>query len=165
MLIQYPFAIVPFTYVTSFIFTNESSAQNGTIFFHLIFGSMLSNCIFIMRLIETVEDQGDTLDAVFKIVPSYALGSSLLYSSSKKILNETREISAAAIFNEQSQGTKIASIDIETALNNLGTRTNITLESYEMANMGGSLVALAVHSIVFLLILILIEASLCAFKK
>ena len=34
-----------------------------------------------------------------KVFPSYALSSGMLYSSGKKLLNETREFTAAEIFN------------------------------------------------------------------
>ena len=34
LLLAYPFAIVPFTYATSFLFSKESISQNCTIFFH-----------------------------------------------------------------------------------------------------------------------------------
>ena len=51
LLIQYPFAIVPFTYATSFMFSKESTAQNCTIFFHMVLGSVASSSIFVMRLI------------------------------------------------------------------------------------------------------------------
>ena len=51
LLIEYPFAIVPFTYATSFLFAKESTAQNCTIFFHLILGQIAASSIFIMRMI------------------------------------------------------------------------------------------------------------------
>ena len=34
-----------------------------------------------------------------KVFPSFALSSGMLYSSSRKLLNETREYTAAEIFN------------------------------------------------------------------
>ena len=40
-------------------------------------------------------------------------------------------------------------------------RTNITLESFDMANMGGDLYALAFHCIIALAILIIIETGIC----
>ena len=83
LLIQYPFAIVPFTYATSFMFSKESTAQNCTIFFHMVLGSVASSSIFVMRLIRQTEEQGDSLNDLMKIFPSYALSSGMLYSSSK----------------------------------------------------------------------------------
>ena len=83
LLIAYPFAIVPFTYATSFLFTTESVAQNCTIFSHLILGSVASSTVFILRIIKQTEDQGDSLNEIMKMFPSYALSSGMLYSSSK----------------------------------------------------------------------------------
>ena len=40
-------------------------------------------------------------------------------------------------------------------------RTNITLESYEMANMGGDILALGLHCAIGLLLVILIETGIC----
>ena len=39
------------------------------------------------------------LNQVMKVFPSYSLSSGMLYSASKKLLNETREYTAAEIFN------------------------------------------------------------------
>ena len=47
----------------------------------------------------------------------------------------------------------------------LPVRTNITLESYEMANMGGDMVALACHFFVGMLIVLIMEAGLSAICK
>ena len=97
----YPFAIVPFTYVTSFAFSKESTAQNVTIFSHLIIGSILASAVFMMRMMQDIEDQGDTLNNVFKVFPSYALSSGMLYSSSKAMLNESREYKAEDLVKGQ----------------------------------------------------------------
>ena len=40
-------------------------------------------------------------------------------------------------------------------------RTNITLESFEVANMGGDLLALGSHCIFFVMLLIIIETGIC----
>ena len=51
LLIEYPFAIVPFTYATSFAFSREATAQNCTIFLHLVMGTIASSSVFTMRII------------------------------------------------------------------------------------------------------------------
>lgn len=99
LLLEYPFAIVPFTYATSFLFSKESTAQNCTIFIHLIFGSIASSSVFVMRLIRQTEDTGDMLNDALKVFPSYSLSSGMLYASSKQLMNETREYTPAEIFN------------------------------------------------------------------
>ena len=40
LLLLYPVAIVPFTYLTSFAFTNDTVAQIMTIFLHFLFGAI-----------------------------------------------------------------------------------------------------------------------------
>ena len=99
VLLEYPFAIVPFTYATSFIFERESTAQNCTVFAHLIIGSIFSSSVFILRTVKQTEELGDMLNTVLKVFPSYALSSSMLYSNSKQLLNETRIYTPAEIFN------------------------------------------------------------------
>ena len=55
-------------------------------------------------------------------------------------------------------------LSTEEALALMPKRTNITLESYDMANMGGDLVALAIQSLIFLALVILIEIGICRCK-
>ena len=52
ILLMYPFAIIPFTYLTSFIFSKESTAQNVTIFVHVLVSSVGAVGIFTLRLIK-----------------------------------------------------------------------------------------------------------------
>ena len=56
LLVEFPFAIVPFTYASSFLFTKESTAQNCTIFIHMILGSIAASSVFVMRLIRQTEE-------------------------------------------------------------------------------------------------------------
>ena len=98
------------------------------------------------------------MNDVMKIFPGYSLSSGMLYASSKQLLNETREYTPAEIFNATS---RISSKDIQDALDSMPPRTNITLESFDLANMGGDVAALGAHCILGLLILIFVEAGIC----
>lgn len=49
-----PFGILPFTYVTSFIFTTDSAAQTFTMFFHFFILAIVSVMVFFLRLIPTL---------------------------------------------------------------------------------------------------------------
>jgi hypothetical protein len=51
--ILFPIGIIPFTYVTSFIFTADSAAQTFTMFLHFLTISILSVISFGLRLIPT----------------------------------------------------------------------------------------------------------------
>ena len=84
----------------------------------------------------------------------------MLYSSSKKLLNETREYTAAEIFNSTESVVATNNKSIENAIAAMPPRVNITLESYDLANMGGDLAALGAHCVIGLLLLLIIEAGI-----
>lgn len=46
----FPFSAIPFTYVTTFIFTSDSAAQTFTMFWHFLVLAILSFIVFILRL-------------------------------------------------------------------------------------------------------------------
>mmetsp|Transcript_117061 Transcript_117061/g.162758 ORF Transcript_117061/g.162758 Transcript_117061/m.162758 type:complete len:101 (+) Transcript_117061:1505-1807(+) len=58
-LVLIPFAIVPFTYVTSFIFSVESGAQSATLFIHFLFMLIGVMIVFVIRLTVDLEILGD----------------------------------------------------------------------------------------------------------
>jgi hypothetical protein len=45
-----PFGILPFTYVTSFVFSVDSAAQTFTMFFHFLTLAIFSSVIFMLRV-------------------------------------------------------------------------------------------------------------------
>jgi len=53
---------------------------------------------------------------------------------------------------------------IEEAISNMPARTNITLEAFDMANIGGDLVALGSHCLLFIFMLIIFESGICAIR-
>jgi ATP-binding cassette subfamily A (ABC1) protein 3 len=86
MFLLYPVGVIPFSYMTSFLFTSETVAQTLTIFLHFIFAGIGSLVVFILRLIPSTQSVGDILDSVFKIVPSYCLTAGIMYDTSKERL-------------------------------------------------------------------------------
>jgi hypothetical protein len=54
----YPITIVPFTYVTSFLFTKDSIAQIMTLFVHFMAGGILPLVIYILLIIPHTVDTG-----------------------------------------------------------------------------------------------------------
>lgn len=87
----FPAGVIPFTYVTSFMFVKDSFAQTFTIFLHFIFAGIGGIIAFILRTIESAEKIGDTLVWVLKIVPSFCLTNSVMYAASKELLFRVRE--------------------------------------------------------------------------
>lgn len=77
----YPLAIVPFTYLTSFLFTTDSKAQILTILVTYAAGNVIAFVIFFLQLIPQTMKVGDILRWVFCIFPSYTLVNGILWSS------------------------------------------------------------------------------------
>jgi len=46
-----PFGILPFTYVSSFLFTEEGAAQTFTMFLHFLTLAILSSIVFALRIV------------------------------------------------------------------------------------------------------------------
>ena len=47
----YPLAIVPYTYVWSFLFTSEINSQIFTLMLHFIFGGLLAVIVYVLQVI------------------------------------------------------------------------------------------------------------------
>ena len=72
-----PYGILPFTYVSSFLFTEDGAAQTFTMFFHFLTLAILSSIVFALRLVPDKQSFGDSMHTVMKSVPTYLIGSSL----------------------------------------------------------------------------------------
>lgn len=83
LFILYPIGVIPFTYVSSFLFSSENVAQTITIFLHFVFGGIGAIIVFVLRLIESTWVAGDILQWVFKIIPSFCLTDTIMFDSSK----------------------------------------------------------------------------------
>ncbi len=83
MFLLYPVGVIPFTYVTSFLFATENVAQTITIFMHFVFAGIGSIVVFILKIIDSTKEVGDILGWVFKLVPSFCLTDTIMFDSSK----------------------------------------------------------------------------------
>ncbi|CDW85063.1 abc transporter family protein [Stylonychia lemnae] len=86
LLLLYPFAVIPFTYATSFFFNNENMAQTVTIFLHFFGGGIGAILVGILRIIESTYSIGDQLRWALKIFPSFCLTDSIMYQTVKSQL-------------------------------------------------------------------------------
>lgn len=78
VLVTFPFGVIVFTYVFSFLFTTESAASSLTIFLHICVLGLLTAITFSFRIaIPFLMDDGDTMHAWFKLIPSYPIGSAM----------------------------------------------------------------------------------------
>jgi ATP-binding cassette subfamily A (ABC1) protein 3 len=86
----FPFGVIPFTYVSSFLFTSENIAQTVTIFMHFVIAGIGAIVAGILRIIPSTYEVGDILVWVLKILPSYNLTNSIMYASMKNQLGLVR---------------------------------------------------------------------------
>jgi hypothetical protein len=94
-LLALPFGIVPFTYMTSFLFTSDNAAQTFTMFFHFFVLGILSLLVFFLRLAPDLQNTGDVLHFALKAIPTYLIGSSLFCDTSCEALADARQVPSA----------------------------------------------------------------------
>ena len=82
LLMLYPPAIVPFTYVMSFLFKNDINAQIMTLFIHFLAGALGTAIVFTLQQIPITMSWGDNLRWVFTIIPSFCVTHGILWSAS-----------------------------------------------------------------------------------
>ena len=90
-LMLYPLAIIPFTYMTSFIFEDDTTAQICTLFVHFLAGGVLMPVIFVLQLIPATAVAGDILRYVGLIFPSYCVTHALMLTKVLDNLVQSRE--------------------------------------------------------------------------
>jgi len=86
----YPLGIVPFTYASSFLFSNDSVAQTVTIFLHFVVAGIGAIATLILRCIDSTFVTGDRLHLWLRTVPSFCLTNPLMYMSSLERLKSRR---------------------------------------------------------------------------
>ena len=69
--ISYGPPLILMTYVVSFIFTDESGAQNKMILLHFLIGALGSSVIIVLRGIEKTHKVGKILENIFCLLPSF----------------------------------------------------------------------------------------------
>ena len=82
LFVLYPPAIVPFTYVLSFLFSSDINAQIFTLFLHFMFGALGTAIVFSLQQIPMTMSVGDDLRWILCIVPSFCVTHGILWSSS-----------------------------------------------------------------------------------
>lgn len=86
MFFLFPFALLPFTYVTSFLFTVDSSAQSFTMFLHFFAITVLSTLIVLIRFANKLEHYGDAMEFWSKLIPSSVIPSTMYAESGGDLL-------------------------------------------------------------------------------
>ena len=76
-------SLVFMTYAISFLFKDESNAQNKTILLHALIGALGSNVILILRQIDTTKSIGQFLEFIFCLLPSFCFSFAYNLGNSK----------------------------------------------------------------------------------
>ena len=90
LFLLYPPAIVPFTYVTSFMFSSDINAQIMTLFLHFLTGGLCSILVFALQQIPITMPWGDGLRWAFTLFPSFCVTNGILFSSSGILILDSR---------------------------------------------------------------------------
>ena len=90
-LLLYPLAVVPFTYMTSFLFTDDTTAQICTLFLHFLAGGILTAVVYVLQLVPTTAIAGDIIRYVGLIIPSYCVTHALILSKELDTLVQSRQ--------------------------------------------------------------------------
>ncbi len=78
-----PFGVLPFTYVTSFLFSTESGAQTSTMFFHFSVLACLANITYFLRITPSMEIVGDYFNYLCRVLPTYPLASTVFIAGNQ----------------------------------------------------------------------------------
>jgi len=84
--VLYGFSMVSFTYLLSFLFNLESSAQNFVILINFFFGALGGTVVMVLRFIEDTVSIGKALAFVFRLIPSFSFSYGYNQSLSIKLL-------------------------------------------------------------------------------
>ena len=90
LLILYPVSIVPFTYVTSFMFTRDFVAQIFTVAIHFFVGGIFPPVIFIVQNVPWTAYLGDSMRWWFTFIPSFCVCEGIIWSATYETLNIAR---------------------------------------------------------------------------
>lgn len=90
-MIIYPIVIVPFTYVTSFFFTNDTVAQIMTLFLHFLVGGIVPIVVFTLWVIPSTAELGDSMRWWFTPIPTYCVGEGIIFAASVDLLAISRK--------------------------------------------------------------------------
>mmetsp|Transcript_7608 Transcript_7608/g.12112 ORF Transcript_7608/g.12112 Transcript_7608/m.12112 type:complete len:1794 (-) Transcript_7608:303-5684(-) len=74
----YAFAVITFTYCVSFMFKNPSSAQSIMLMVYIFTGCILLIASIIMGIIPSTVDVNDKMKYVYRLVPSFSFGESVI---------------------------------------------------------------------------------------
>ena len=78
--------MIPYTYVTSFMFLNENPAMNFTIFHNFFIGGLLPTFISIFRMISATKNFGNTIVWFPRITPIFTVINGIMSIKTKEVI-------------------------------------------------------------------------------
>ena len=135
LFVLYPWAIVPFSYMTTFLFSSDTMAQIMTLFVHFMFAGVLGLSVYTLQIIPQTADAGDQLRWWFCLVPTFPVTHAILYSTLGEILDQAREV----------QG-----------------KPGLPPDRWAFYNLGGDATAMVIHFFFGILVITLIETDVFA---
>ena len=74
----YGISMVPFTYLFTFIFSIEATAQNFVILLNFLFGALGGSIIFIIRIAASTVQYAKIIAGIMRLIPSFCLSYSFI---------------------------------------------------------------------------------------
>mmetsp|Transcript_18706 Transcript_18706/g.25260 ORF Transcript_18706/g.25260 Transcript_18706/m.25260 type:complete len:154 (-) Transcript_18706:1638-2099(-) len=90
LFLLFPPAVVPFTYVTSFIFKSDINAQIVTLFIHFVAGALMTVVVFALQQIPVTMVIGDALRWACTIIPSFCVTYGIIFAASGTLITTSR---------------------------------------------------------------------------
>ncbi|EAR86885.2 ABC transporter family protein (macronuclear) [Tetrahymena thermophila SB210] len=90
LMFLYGWSVIPFTFVTSFLFGDYGNAQVSAFFINFLCGGILPTIVAILRIIESTENSGIALGWIFRIIPSFSFGYGILNIGNRELYNITK---------------------------------------------------------------------------
>lgn len=87
-MLLYGLAVIPFSYLFSFLFTSHTTAQGVMILVYIASGVVLLITSFVFYSIEETKDYADTIRMFFRLFPNFCLGDTIFYLSIVELLGQ-----------------------------------------------------------------------------
>mmetsp|Transcript_14544 Transcript_14544/g.22592 ORF Transcript_14544/g.22592 Transcript_14544/m.22592 type:complete len:108 (+) Transcript_14544:3525-3848(+) len=92
VLLFFPGAIIPFSYVTSFIFSKEITSQTYSIYLNFLFSGVAGMIVFVLRMIKHTALTGDKIQWVFRILcPAFNVCDAIIYIYTFRVQRQRRD--------------------------------------------------------------------------
>jgi hypothetical protein len=146
LLMIYPWAIVPFAYCTSYIFNRESTAQTFSIYINFLMSGIASILVFACKMVASTALWGDRMMWIMRfITPQYNLCNGIIYAATDTMISNVRIENLKEIKLQYPNQPELWPFEIKKK------------DSMNLNNLGGDILVVAIHSVVWLLIFVIAE--------